>query len=96
MSTTERRLAARANQRAAAFIRFQMLGDHEAMHIVLLEAGAEDDTARLGFVTALASIAASMATSAYGRDQVLDRLRRIAETSAALSGADDIDDYFDA
>ena len=63
---------------------------------MLIEAGAEDDTARHGFVTALASIGASMATSAYGRDQVLDRLRRIAETSAALSGADDIDDYFDA
>ena len=32
MSTIDRRIAARANQRAAAFIRFQMLGDHEAMH----------------------------------------------------------------
>jgi hypothetical protein len=95
MSTTERRRAALANQRAAAFIRFQLLGDHEAMHIVLLEAGAGDETARLGFVTALASIAGSIATAAYGRDQALDRLRSIAETSAALGGADDIDDYFD-
>jgi hypothetical protein len=95
MSTTERRRAARANQRAAAFIRFQLLGDHEAMHIVLMEAGAEDDTGRLGFVTALASIAGSVATQAYGREQALTRLRTIAETSAALSDADDIDDYFD-
>lgn len=95
MSTTERRRAARANQRAAAFIRFQMLGDHEAMHIVLTEAGAEDDTGRLGFVTALASIAGSVATEAYGRDRALARMQTIAETSAALSDADDIDDFFD-
>jgi hypothetical protein len=95
MSTTDRRRAAKANQRAAAFIRFQMLGDHEAMHIVLSEAGAEDDTARLGFVTALASIAGSVATEAYGREQALARMQTIAETSAALSDADDIDDFFD-
>jgi len=95
MSTTERRRAAKANQRAAAFIRFQLVGDHEAMHIVLMEAGAEDETSRLGFVTALASIAGSVATAAYGREQALARLQSIAETSAALSGADDIDDYFD-
>lgn len=95
MSTTDRRRAARANQRAAAFIRFQMLGDHEAMHIVLSEAGAEDDTGRLGFVTALASIAGSVATEAYGREQALARLQTIAETSAALSTADDIDGFFD-
>ena len=37
MSTVERRSAARANQRAAAFIRFQMLGDHEAMHYLLVD-----------------------------------------------------------
>ena len=95
MSTVERRRAAKANQRAAAFIRFQLLGDHEAMHIVLMEAAAEDDTGRLGFVTALASIAGSIASAAYGRERALDRMRTIAETSAALCGADDIDDFFD-
>ena len=56
MSTVERRAAARANQRAAAFIRFQMTGDHEAMHYLLLDA-SESERARLEFVTALASIA---------------------------------------
>jgi hypothetical protein len=94
MSTTERRRAARANQRAAAFIRFQLMGDHEAMHLVLLGAGAEDETSRLGFVTALASIAGSLATQVYGREQALDRMRVIAETSAALSAADDIEGFF--
>ena len=64
MSTVERRAAARANQRAAAFIRFQMLGDHEAMHFLLVDAG-ETERARLEFTTALASIAASLATSAF-------------------------------
>ena len=39
MSTVERRTAARANQRAAAFARFQMLGDHEAMHFILTDSG---------------------------------------------------------
>jgi len=94
MSTVERRMAARANQRAAAFIRFQMLGDHEAMHYVLTDAG-ETERARLAFVTALASIAGSVATSAMGRDQALTYLRTVAENSAALSAADDIDRFFD-
>lgn len=94
MSTTERRMAARANQRAAAFIRFQMLGDHEAMHYVLSDTN-DDPTAHLGFVTALASIAGILATSAYGREQALSYLQTVAENSAALHDADDIDRYFD-
>ena len=94
MSTVERRMAARANQRAAAFIRFQMMGDHEAMHIVLSEA-SETDTTRLAFVTALASIAGSVATATMGRDRALSYLLAVAESSAALSDADDIDRYFD-
>ena len=48
MSSSEHRAAALANQRAAAFIRFQMLGDHEAMHFLLTEL---DEHASLGFVT---------------------------------------------
>src|SRR4051812_27411694 len=59
MSTVERRTAARANQRAAAFVRFQMLGDHEAMHFILTDSG-ESHTARLAFLTALASIAGTV------------------------------------
>ena len=94
MSTVERRIAARANQRAAAFIRFQMLGDHEAMHFILTDSG-ESDTARLAFVTALASIAGTVATTAYGRDEALAYLRTVAESSAALSDAEDIDRFFD-
>ena len=94
MSTVERRIAARANQRAAAFIRFQMLGDHEAMHFILADSG-ESDTARLAFVTALASIAGTVSTSAFGRDGALNYLKTVAESSAALSDADDIDKFFD-
>jgi hypothetical protein len=94
MSTVERRAAARANQRAAAFIRFQMLGDHEAMHYLLLDA-TESERARLEFVTALASIAGSLAANAFGREQALVYLQTIAESSAALSDADDIDRYFE-
>jgi hypothetical protein len=94
MSTVERRSAARANQRAAAFIRFQMLGDHEAMHYLLLDA-SESERSRLEFVTALASIAGSLAANAFGRDQALAYLLSIAESSAALSDAEDIDRFFD-
>jgi hypothetical protein len=94
MSTMERRMAARANQRAAAFIRFQMMGDHEAMHIVLTEA-SETETTRLAFLTALASIAGSISTTTMGRERALNYLLAVAESSAALSHADDIDRYFD-
>lgn len=82
----ERRAAALANQRAAAFIRFQMMGDHQAMQILLseLEPGGQ-----LGFVTALASIAGSAATQAMGRDNALSYLRVVAEQSAVLADARD-------
>jgi hypothetical protein len=94
MSTVERRSAARANQRAAAFIRFQLLGDHEAMHYLLVDA-AESERARLEFMTALASIAGSLAASAFGREHALAYLQSVAESSAALSDAADIDQYFE-
>ena len=94
MSTNERRIAARANQRAADFIRFQMLGDHQAMHFVLTET-TEDDAAHLAFVAALASIASSLATSTLGRDRALEYLQAIVHSSAVLSSADDIDRFFD-
>jgi hypothetical protein len=94
MSTKERRMAARANQRAAAFIRFQLLGDHEAMNIVLTDA-SETHTERLGFVTALAAIASSIAVTALGRQKALDYLQSVAENSAVLLHADDIDSFFD-
>ena len=94
MSTVDRRTAARANQRAAAFIRFQLLGDHEAMHFILSDSG-ESDTARLAFLTALGSIAGQLALNAFGRDQALRYLQSVAESSAALSDADDIDRFFD-
>jgi len=94
MSTVDRRMAARANQRAAAFIRFQLLADHEAMNFVLTDA-SESPTERLGFVTALAAIASSIAVSALGRERALAYLQSVAENSAALSGADDIDRFFE-
>lgn len=94
MSTAERRMAAQANQRAAAFVRFQLLGDHEAMHYVLTDSG-ENQTERLAFITALASIAGAVATGAMGKDKALTYLQTVAESSAALSHADDIDRYFD-
>lgn len=94
MSTVDRRGAAHANQRAAAFIRLQMLGDHEAMHYLLADI-EHDLTSRLAFVTAMASIAGSISTQAMGRDGALDYLRLLAENSAALGSSDDIDRYFD-
>lgn len=81
-SSPEHRSAALANQRAAAFIRFQMMGDHEAMHYLLTDL---DDHARLGFVTALASIAATVTTRSMGEQGALDYLKLLAETSAALA-----------
>jgi uncharacterized protein YegL len=94
MPSMDRRAAARANQRAAAFIRFQMLGDHEAMHYLLTDVSETDDS-RLAFTTALASIAASVATMAMGREAALAYLQSVAENSAVLSDADDIDRFFD-
>ena len=94
MSTVDRRIAARANQRAAAFIRFQLMGDHEAMHYILTDSG-ETETARLAVLTALGSIAGQVATTAFGREQALKYLQSVAESSAALSDADDIDRFFE-
>jgi hypothetical protein len=94
MSTTQRRIAARANQRAAAFARFQLLGDHEAMHYVLSDA-QESETAKLAFVTALASLAGTSAVNHLGRERALAYFQAVAENSAALSDADDIDRFFD-
>jgi len=85
-SSPEHRAAALANQRAAAFIRFQMLGDHEAMHFLLTDL---DEYARLGFVTALASIAATLATRSMGEQGALDYLKLLAETSATLADPSD-------
>lgn len=94
MTTAQRREAARANQRAAAFTRFHMLGDHEAMSMVLAEVG-DTDNSRLAFVTALAALTGSVATTTMGREAALDYLRMVATSSAALSEAEDIDRYFD-
>ncbi len=84
MTPHERRTAALANQRAAAFIRFQMLGDHQAMHILLTDL---DEGSQLGFITALASIAGSTATQAMGREKALTYLQVVAEQSAVLAGS---------
>jgi len=92
--TADRRVAARANQLAAAFIRFQLLGDHEAMHGVLCQA-TEDRTGQLAFITALASIAGSVAADAYGRGAALEYLQAVAVNSGALSDDPDIDRHFD-
>jgi hypothetical protein len=93
MQSVERRAAARANQRAAAFIRFQLLGDHDAMHLVLKEVGP-DTVAGMTFATALGSIAGQLATSSLGREGALAYLAEVARTSGALSDAPDIDEYF--
>lgn len=82
MNSAERRQAALANQRAAAFIRFQLLGDHEAMHLLLTDL---DQRAQLGFVTALASIGSSVLSRQLGAQGALDYLKLLAETSAALA-----------
>jgi hypothetical protein len=63
------------------------------MHYLLVDAG-ESDRTRLEFVTALASIAGSLAASALGPQRALAYLQSVAESSAALSGAEDIDRYF--
>ena len=81
-SSPEHRAAALANQRAAAFIRFQMLGDHEAMHYLITDL---DEYGRLGFVTALASIASTLAIRSMGEQGALDYLKLLAETSARLA-----------
>ena len=82
MNSDERRAAALANQRAAAFIRFQLLGVHEAMHLLLTDL---DQRSQLGFVTALASIGSSILTRQLGEQGALDYLKLLAETSASLA-----------
>jgi len=86
VSSSAHRAAALANQRAAAFIRFQMIGDHEAMHFLLTEL---DDHSRLGFMTALASIAGTVAARAMGAQGALDYLKLLAETSASFAEPQD-------
>jgi hypothetical protein len=80
--SAEQRSAALANQRAAAFIRFQMLGDHEAMSFILRELEGSE---QLSFVTALASLSATIASKHMGEEQALDYFRMVAETSASLA-----------
>ena len=46
-------------------------------------------------MTALASIAGTVASTAFGREGALRYLQTVAESSAALSDSDDIDKYFD-
>jgi hypothetical protein len=89
MDTIERRRAAHANQLAAAFVRFQMLGDHEAMHLVLREAST-DRSSHLAFVTALAAIAGNLARQALG-DEAPEYLVSLAHASAALGQSSDVD-----
>lgn len=94
MDTEQRRAAARANQRAAAFVRFQMLGDHDAMHLVLREVGPEPVDG-MAFATALAALAGRLASASMGRDGALRHLAEVARTSGVLSDAPDIDSYFE-
>lgn len=82
MFSAEHRAAALANQRAAAFIRFQMLGDHEAMGFILRELDVES---QLAFVTALASLSATIASKHMGEETAKEYFRMVAETSAGLA-----------
>lgn len=82
MFSAEHRAAALANQRAAAFIRFQMLGDHEAMGFILRDL---DSDSQLAFVTALASLSATIASKQMGEQGAQDYFRMVAETSAGLA-----------
>jgi hypothetical protein len=83
--TSEHRAAALANQRAAAFVRFQMIGDHEAMSLLLTDL---DERGRLAFIAALTSIAATLSTRMMGEEQAVDYFQLMASTSAfvALQG----------
>ena len=92
-STHDRRGAARANRQAAAFLRFQMLGDHEGMSYALNEAMASP-AERLAFITAIGAMAGNLGAQAMGHERMLDYLKVVAETSAALENADDIDRFF--
>ena len=94
-STHDRRGAARANRQAAAFLRFQMLGDPEGMSYALNEALASPQ-GRLAFITAIGAMAGQLGTQAMGEERMLAYLKAVAETSAALESADDIDRFFDS
>jgi hypothetical protein len=94
MSTIDRRAAAAANQRAAAFIRFQMLDDRTAMGFILAET-ADGSLERLAFIVALASMAATTTVRNHGREKALEYFQMVANTSAKLLASDDIDRFFD-
>ena len=85
MTSSAHRDAALANQRAAAFVRFQMIGDHEAMSLLLSDL---DDRGRLGFIAALTSIAAALGRRSMGEEEAMDYFQMMARTSAfvALQG----------
>lgn len=92
-SIHDRRGAARANRQAAAFVRFQLLGDAEGMSYALNEALA-GPTERLAFITAMGAMAGNLGTQAMGQERMLGYLKAVAETSAALENAENIDQYF--
>jgi len=85
VTSSAHRDAALANQRAAAFVRFQMIGDHEAMSLLLSDL---DDRGRLGFIAALTSIAAALGRRSMGEEEAMDYFQLMASTSAfvALQG----------
>jgi len=92
-SIHDRRGAARANRQAAAFVRFQLLGDAEGMSYALNEA-MTGPTERLAFITAMGAMAGNLGAQAMGQQRMLDYLKAVAETSAALENSEDIDRYF--
>jgi hypothetical protein len=92
-STHDRRSAARANRQAAAFVRFQLLGDAEGMSYALNEA-LVGHSERLAFITAMGAMAGNLGAQAMGQERMLDYLKVVAETSAALENAEDIDRFF--
>jgi hypothetical protein len=94
-STQDRRGAARANRQAAAFLRFQLLGDAEGMSYALNEAMATSQ-GRLSFITAMGAMAGQFGAQAMGEEPLLAYLKAVAQTSAALEAADDIDSFFDS
>lgn len=72
-----------------------MLGDPEGMSYALNEA-METPQGRLGFITALGAMAGQLGVQAMGEERMLAYLKAVAETSAALESADDIDRFFDS
>ena len=49
---------------------------------------------RLAFVTAMGAMAGNLGAQAMGRERMLDYLKVVAETSAALENAEDLDRFF--